>query len=401
MQNYITPNFSFAQIIPDHGVGSRVWDTEGKEYIDLAGGIAVNALGHCHPELVAALTEQANKLWHISNYYTTEPSQNLAKALVDHTFANKVFFANSGAEANEAAFKLARKYCSDNFGPHKTDIISCVNSFHGRTLFTVSVGGQPKYQHGFAPLPEGIHHTPYNDTFSLETAVNENTCAIVIELIQGESGVLPADLEFVETARRLCNEYNAVLIFDEVQTGMGRTGKLFAYEHYDVVPDVLTCAKALGGGFPVAAMLCTDKIAPALSAGSHGTTFGGNPLACAVGLAAFNLINQPSTYENIHKQSQMITAEMMKLSEELGGVFKEIRGKGLLLGCVLDEKYENKASEIVDIARDCGVMILQAGGSVIRLAPSLLLTDEERAVGLERVFTALRLFIENNAEQKA
>lgn len=398
MQNYITPNFSFAQIIPDHGLGSRVWDTEGKEYIDLAGGIAVNALGHCHPDLIAALTEQANKLWHISNYYTTEPTQNLAKALVDHTFADQVFFANSGAEANEAAFKLARKYGTDNYGEHKTDIISCVNSFHGRTLFTVSVGGQPKYQHGFAPLPKGIHHTPFNDTFSLENAANENTCAIVIELIQGESGVLPADLEFVQTARRLCNDLNAVLIFDEVQTGMGRTGKLFAYEHYDVAPDILTSAKALGGGFPIGAMLCTEKIGSALSLGSHGTTFGGNPLACAVGLTSFNLINQSSTYENIAKQSRAFSTEIMKISEELGGVFKEVRGKGLLLGCVLDEKYEDKASEIVNIARENGVMILQAGGSVIRLAPSLLITDEERDAGLERFFIALRLFVENNSE---
>ena len=304
MQNYITPNFSFSPMIHDHAQGSRVWDVEGKEYVDLSGGVAVNALGHCHPELVKALTEQANKMWHISNYYTTEVSQNLAKALVEHTFADKIFFTNSGAESNEAAFKLARKYATDRYGEHKNEIISCVNSFHGRTLFTVSVGGQPKYQHGFAPLPEGIHHTPYNDVFSLENAINENTCAVVLELIQGEGGVLPADMEFVQSARRLCDEFNALLIFDEVQTGMGRTGKLFAYEHYQVFPDILTSAKALGSGFPIGAMLATDKCAAAFTPGSHGTTFGGNPLACAIGLTAFNLINQKSTYEHVEMQSR-------------------------------------------------------------------------------------------------
>ena len=246
MQNYLTPNFSFAPIIPDYAQGSRVWDTEGREYIDLAGGIAVNALGHCHPALVEALEKQAHKLWHISNIYTTEAAQKLAQKLVAATFADKAFFCNSGAEANEAALKLARKYARDHFGEGKGEIIACVNGFHGRTLFTVSVGGQPKYSQDFAPLPPAITHVPYNDAAALEAAVGPQTCAVIIEPVQGESGVLPAQKAFLEAARRACDAHQALLIFDEVQTGMGRTGKLFAYEHYGVAPDILTSAKALG-----------------------------------------------------------------------------------------------------------------------------------------------------------
>ncbi len=396
MHNYITPNFSFAPVVPERAQGSRVWDVDGKDYIDLAGGIAVNALGHCHPELIRALTEQANKLWHISNYYTTEATQDLAKALVDYTFADKAFFANSGAEANEAAFKLARKFAADHYGEEKNEIISCVNSFHGRTLFTVSVGGQPKYQHGFAPLPGGIHHTPYNDVFSLENAVNENTCAVVLELIQGEGGVLPADRAFVQSARELCDEFDALLIFDEVQTGMGRTGKLFAYEHYQIQPDILTSAKALGCGFPIGAMLTTEKCAAALTPGSHGTTFGGNPLACAVALAAFQIIHQSSTYAHIEAQNQAFKQELTQLSDVCGGIFQEIRGKGLLLGCVLADEYEGQAQRLVTLALAHGLMILQAGTNVIRLAPSLLITDEDREEGMRRLLASMQVFATPN-----
>ena len=252
MQNYLTPNFNFAPIIPERGQGSRVWDTEGREYIDLAGGIAVNALGHCHPALLSALTEQAQKLWHISNIYTTAPAQALAKRLTEHTFADKVFFCNSGAEANEAALKLARKYARDRHGEGKHQIIACTNAFHGRTLFTVSVGGQPKYSRDFAPLPEGIAHVPFNDPAALRQAVSAQTCAVIIEPVQGESGVLPATAEFLQTARELCDRFDAALIFDEVQTGMGRTGKLFAYQHGGIAPDILTSAKAWAAASPSA-----------------------------------------------------------------------------------------------------------------------------------------------------
>ena len=393
IKNYITPNFVFADMVPDHATGSRVWDTEGKEYIDLSGGVAVNALGHCHPALIEALNTQAHKMWHISNYYTSEVSQNLAKTLIENSFAQKAFFVNSGAEANEAAFKLARKYACDRFGKEKNEIISCVNSFHGRTLFTVSVGGQPKYQAGFAPLPAGIHHSPFNDSHALENAVNENTCAVVLELVQGEGGVLPATEEFVQTARRLCNEHKALLIIDEVQTGLGRTGKLFAYEHYQIEPDIISIAKALGGGFPIGAMLCTDEVAAAFTPGSHGTTFGGNPLACAVALAAFNIINDPATQAHVQQQSQAFFDDLNALNDRLGGIFREIRGKGLLIGCVLSEQYEGRVAEITSLALQNGLMVLQAGANVLRLAPSLLITDEDRTEGLMRLEVALQQFL--------
>lgn len=392
MHNYLTPNFTFAPMIPAKGLGSRVWDTEGREYLDLAGGIAVNALGHCHPVLVQALTEQAHKLWHVSNIYTTEAAQNLAQKLVQHTFADKVFFCNSGAEANEAALKLARKYARDHFGAEKNEIIACVNAFHGRTLFTVSVGGQPKYSQDFAPLPQGITHIPFNDCAALQQAISDKTCAVIIEPIQGESGVLPATDEFLRTARQLCNQYQAALIFDEVQTGMGRTGKLFAYEHSGVLPDILSSAKALGSGFPIGAMLTTNQFAPSFSAGTHGSTFGGNPLACAVAAAAFDLIQDPQTLNHVQQQGEQLLRGLQAIGTETG-VFQAVRGQGLLIGAVLAEAYQGRASEITAAALQQGLMILVAGGNVLRFAPSLLLNDEDLALGLEKLHLAIHTWL--------
>lgn len=388
MQNYLTPNFSFAPMIPERAEGSRVWDTEGREYVDLSGGIAVNALGHCHPELVNVLNEQAQKLWHISNVYTTKPAQALAQKLVANTFADKVFFCNSGAEANEAALKLARKYARDHFGEGKSEIIACANAFHGRTLFTVSVGGQPKYSRDFAPLPPAITHIPFNDVAALEAAVSEKTCAVIIEPVQGESGILPAEAAFLQAARRVCDANNALLVFDEVQTGMGHTGKLFAYEYYGIAPDILTSAKALGCGFPIGAMLTTDKIAPSFGPGTHGSTFGGNPMACAVGNRAFDLINAPETLKHVNEQGQKLQTALQALGEETG-VFKKVRGMGLLLGCVLADEYTGRAGELVQQALKHGLMILVAGSNVVRFAPSLLLNDEDMNEGLARLRTAI------------
>ena len=397
MENYLTPNFAFAPVIPDHAQGSHVWDTEGREYLDLAGGIAVNALGHCHPALQAALTEQAAKLWHISNIYTTAPAQQLAQRLVAHTFADKVFFCNSGAEANEAAFKLARKYAYDHFGAEKNEIIACVDGFHGRTLFTVSVGGQPKYQKGFAPLPAGIKHIPFNDAEALAAAISDKTCAVVIEPVQGESGVLPASKEFLQAARRLCDEHNALLVLDEVQTGMGRTGKLFAHEHYGVVPDIVSSAKALGAGFPIGAMLTTDKVAPSFAPGTHGSTFGGNPLAAAVGNAAFDIINQADTLAHVQAQGERLQAALRELGNK-HALFSEVRGLGLLVGAVLNDAYHGKAGEFVKVALQHGLMILNAGTNVVRFAPSLLLSDEDLQAALPRLEAAAVQFV---AEQQA
>ncbi|MFQ3070676.1 aspartate aminotransferase family protein [Neisseria polysaccharea] len=395
MQNYLTPNFAFAPMIPERASGSRVWDTEGREYIDFSGGIAVNALGHCHPALVDALNAQMHKLWHISNIYTTRPAQELAQKLVANSFADKVFFCNSGAEANEAALKLARKYARDRFSGGKSEIVACINSFHGRTLFTVSVGGQPKYSKDYAPLPQGITHVPFNDIAALEAAVGKQTCAVIIEPIQGESGILPATAEYLQAARRLCDRHNALLILDEVQTGMGHTGRLFAYEHYGVVPDILSSAKALGCGFPIGAMLATEKIAAAFQPGTHGSTFGGNPMACAVGSRAFDIINAPETLHNVRSQGQKLQTALRSLGEQTG-VFKQVRGMGLLLGCVLDEAYRGRASEIAAAALKHGVMILVAGADVLRFAPSLLLDDEDTAEGLRRLEHALTEFAAAN-----
>lgn len=395
MQNYLTPNFAFAPMIPERASGSRVWDTEGREYIDFSGGIAVNALGHCHPALVDALNAQMHKLWHISNIYTTRPAQELAQKLVANSFADKVFFCNSGAEANEAALKLARKYSRDRFGEGKSEIVACINSFHGRTLFTVSVGGQPKYSKDYAPLPQGITHVPFNDIAALEAAVGEQTCAVIIEPIQGESGILPATAEYLQTARRLCDRHNALLILDEVQTGMGHTGRLFAYEHYGVVPDILSSAKALGCGFPIGAMLATEKIAAAFQPGTHGSTFGGNPMACAVGSRAFDIINAPETLHNVRSQGQKLQTALLDLDRKTG-LFSQVRGMGLLLGCVLDVPYRGRAAEIVAAALKHGVMILVAGADVLRFAPSLLLDDEDMAEGLARLENALVEFAAAN-----
>ena len=394
MTQYLTPNFSFAPMIPERALGSRVWDTEGHELVDLSGGIAVNALGHSHPELIEALTQQAQKVWHISNLYTTQPAQDLARRLVENSFADKVFFCNSGAEANEAALKLARKYARDHFGADsgKTEIIACTDSFHGRTLFTVSVGGQPKYSQDFAPLPEGITHVPFNDCEALERAISEKTCAVIIEPIQGESGVLPATQTYLETARRLCDQYQAALIFDEVQTGVGHTGHLFAYQHYGVTPDIMSLAKALGCGFPIGAMLTTDRLAPSFGPGTHGSTFGGNPLACAVAARAFDIINTPATLQHVQTQGEKLQTALRRLGNETG-VFKEVRGHGLLLGAVLADAYHGRAAEIFNVALAHGVMVLMAGNNVVRFAPSLLLSDEDLNEGVARLEQALQSWL--------
>ncbi|PIT50402.1 acetylornithine/succinyldiaminopimelate transaminase [Snodgrassella communis] len=395
MHNYLTPNFNFAPMFPEHGQGSRIWDKNGQEYIDLAGGIAVNALGHCHPILIEALTAQAHKLWHISNIYTTQPAQELAQRLVKDTFAEQVFFCNSGAEANEAAFKLARKYARDHFaGTDKYEIIACVNGFHGRTLFTVSVGGQSKYSDDFAPLPGGIRHIPFNDVAALDAAVNDKTCAVVIEPIQGESGVLPANAEFLLAARKACDRHQALLIFDEVQTGMGRTGKLFAHQYYDVQPDIVSSAKALGCGIPIGAMLTTAKVGSSFTPGSHGSTFGGNPLACAVGCAAFDIINTPETMQNVLLQGEKLQAGLQELGTTMG-VFSQVRGQGLLLGCVLSDEYKGRAAQLMQLALQHGVLVLVAGQNVLRLAPSLLLTDADLQAGLQRLKAAITAFVHN------
>ncbi|MDG9930038.1 MULTISPECIES: aspartate aminotransferase family protein [unclassified Pseudomonas] len=390
---YLVPNYAPAAFIPVRGQGSRVWDQSGRELIDFAGGIAVNSLGHCHPALVKALTEQANTLWHISNVFTNEPTLRLAHKLVDATFAERVFFCNSGAEANEAAFKLARRVAHDRFGPEKYEIIAALNSFHGRTLFTVSVGGQPKYSDGFGPKIEGISHIPYNDLDALKAAISDKTCAVVIEPIQGEGGVLPADRAYLEGARQLCDQHNALLIFDEVQSGMGRTGELFAYMHYGVTPDILSSAKSLGGGFPIGAMLTTTDLAKHLAVGTHGTTYGGNPLACAVAEAVLDIVNTPEVLNGVKAKHARFKQRLQAIGEQYG-LFSEIRGLGLLLGCALTDAWKGKAKSVLDAATAEGVMVLQAGPDTVRFAPSLVVEDADIDEGLDRFERAVAKLVQ-------
>lgn len=390
--NVILPVYAPAQFVPVKGKGSRVWDQQGKEYIDFSGGIAVTALGHCHPALVETLKRQGETLWHTSNVFTNEPALRLATKLIAATFADRVFFGNSGAEANEAAFKLARYYACKKHSPFKSKIIAFHNAFHGRTLFTVSVGGQPKYSDGFGPKPADIVHVPFNDLAAVKAVIDDHTCAIVVEPIQGEGGVMPATSEFMQGLRALCDEHNALLVLDEVQSGMGRSGKLFSYEHYGIQPDILTTAKALGGGFPVSAMLTTHEIASVMAPGVHGTTYGGNPLACAIAETALDIINTPAVLAGVEARRQQFTDALMALDSELD-IFSEIRGKGLLMGAVLKPEHASKARDILNAAAAEGVMILTAGSDVIRFVPSLVITPEEIDAGMTRFAAALRRVI--------
>lgn len=384
----ILPVYAPAQFIPVKGKGSRVWDQNGNEYIDFAGGIAVNALGHCHPNLVRALHEQSEKLWHVSNVYTNEPALRLAQKLIDNTFADRVFFANSGAEANEAALKLARHYAIETFSPYKTKIISFHHSFHGRTFFTVSVGGQAKYSDGFGPKPADIVHVPFNDLAAVKAIIDDHTCAVILEPVQGEGGLTSGSIEFLTGVRALCDQFNALLIFDEVQCGMGRTGTLFTYQQYGVTPDILTSAKALGGGFPISAMLTTEAISAVMHPGVHGTTYGGNPLACAVGCAAFDTINSPEVLAAIDLKRDLFISELEKINQQYH-VFSQYKGKGLLLGAELVDKYQGKARDFLNIATDFKVMILNAGTSVLRFTPSLVISDDEIKEGMARFSQAV------------
>ncbi|NMH65330.1 aspartate aminotransferase family protein [Shewanella salipaludis] len=379
----MVPNYAPAAVIPVRGEGSRVWDQQGNEFIDFAGGIAVNCLGHCHPALVGALKEQGEKLWHLSNVMTNEPALALATKLVNATFAERVYFANSGAEANEAALKLARRYALEQFGADKDQIIAFDKAFHGRTFFTVSVGGQAAYSDGFGPKPQSITHVPFNDIAALEAVISDKTCAIMLEPLQGEGGIIDADPAFLKAVRTLADKHNALVIFDEVQTGVGRTGDLYAYMSTDVVPDILTTAKALGGGFPIAAMLTTAKIAEHLKIGTHGSTYGGNPLACAVGNAVMDVVNTAEVLEGVKHREQLFRDGLNKINAKYH-VFSEIRGKGLLLGAVLNEQYQGRSRDFLVASVAEGLMILMAGANVVRFTPSLVIPEADIAEGLAR-----------------
>jgi acetylornithine/N-succinyldiaminopimelate aminotransferase len=341
--------------------------------------------------MVKALAEQAGKLWHVSNWFTNEPALRLAQRLTEHTFAERVFFCNSGAEANEAALKLARRYAHDHHGPEKFRVVAATNAFHGRTFFTVTAGGQEKYSRGFGPNPAGITHLPYNDVAALERefdAQGDAICAVILEPMQGEGGMIAGKPEYLQAARRLCDRHGALLIFDEVQSGMGRTGALFSYMQKNVVPHILTSAKGLGGGFPVGAMLTTTEIASAFSVGVHGTTYGGNPLACAVAGAVFDVINTTEVLDGV-KARHALFMEGLRAINARRRVFADLRGEGVWIGAELEAPWHGKAMDVVKAAGDAGLLVLVAGPDVVRIAPSLVIGLDEILEGLARLETAL------------
>ncbi|AIL71854.1 bifunctional N-succinyldiaminopimelate-aminotransferase/acetylornithine transaminase protein [Vibrio vulnificus] len=384
----MVPCYNPMEMIPVKGQGSRIWDQNGNEYIDFAGGIAVSCLGHCHPVMVNALTEQAGKLWHLSNVMTNEPALRLAKKLTEVSFAERVFFANSGAEANEAALKLARRYAADVYGPEKSEIIAFKQGFHGRTFFTVTVGGQAAYSDGFGPKPGDVTHLPYNDIEALQAHISDRTCAVMMEPLQGEGGIIPPTAEFIQAVRELCDKHNALLVFDEVQTGNGRTGEFYAYQGLGVTPDILSTAKSLGGGFPIGAMLTTAKLAEHLKVGTHGSTYGGNPLACAVAEAVVTEVSKPETLQGVKEREQWFREGLAKLNEKYQ-IFAEIRGKGLLLGAALNEQWQGRARDVLVAAGKEGLLVLVAGANVVRFTPSLVITKQEIEEGFAKLDKAI------------
>ncbi|PFG55107.1 acetylornithine aminotransferase [Vibrio sp. ES.051] len=388
----MVPCYNPMEMIPVKGEGSRVWDQQGNEYIDFAGGIAVNCLGHCHPVMVKALIEQGNKLWHLSNVMTNEPALRLAKKLTEISFAERVFFANSGAEANEAALKLARRYAVDVHGQEKSEIIAFKQGFHGRTFFTVTVGGQEAYSDGFGPKPGDVTHLPYNDIEALQAHMSDRTCAVMMEPLQGEGGIVPPTPEFAQTVRELCDKHNALLIFDEVQTGNGRTGHFYAYQGLGITPDILSTAKSLGGGFPIGAMLTTAKLADHMKVGTHGSTYGGNPLACAVAEAVVNEVTKPEVLAGVLEREAMFREGLEKINAQYH-IFSEIRGKGLLLGAALNEQWQGRARDVLVAAGQQGLMVLVAGADVIRFTPSLVITKQEIEEGLAKLDKAIATLV--------
>ncbi|MFN3310197.1 MAG: acetylornithine transaminase [Thermomonas sp.] len=394
-RDVLLPVYAPRQLVLARGQGARLWDSSGRDYVDFAAGIAVCSLGHCDPELTAALAEQAGRLWHTSNVFVSEPPLRLAQELVAASrFAKRAFLCNSGAEANEAAIKLVRKWAA-NAGrpPQRRVIVTCRGSFHGRTLAAVTATAQPKYQQDFEPLPEGFRYVDFNDIAQLEAALSGgDVAAVMLEPVQGEGGVLPAAPGYLQAVRALCDRCDALLVLDEIQCGMGRTGTLFAHWQDGVVPDIVTLAKALGGGFPVGALLAGPKVAAAMAVGAHGTTFGGNPLAAAVARVALRRLASEEIVANVARQSQALLDGLQALNREFG-LFAEVRGRGLMLGAVLKPEHAGKAGAIGDLAAECGLLLLQAGPDVLRLVPALNIRDGEVADGLARLRQALSAFV--------
>lgn len=373
-KKYLMNTYNRAPIVLRKGRGMKVWDTTGKEYLDFVGGIAVNCLGHCHPKVVIALQKQAQRLIHVSNLYHIEPQIKLAKLLVENSFADKAFFCNSGAEAIEGAIKLARKYSKDHFTSSKYEIITAYGSFHGRTLAALTATGQEKFQKGFEPLVPGFKYVPFNDIDALMNAITDKTCAILLEPIQGEGGIRIPSADYLIQVRKLCDENKLLLILDEIQTGMGRTGRLFAYEHFNIEPDIMTLAKGLAGGFPIGALLAKDTVAAVFQPGTHASTFGGNPLGCAASLATLEtLLEDGFLLDHCRRIGKHFKDSLEKLKKDFPSYIADVRGLGLLLGIEL-----TKAGEpIVESCAGRGILINCTSGNVLRFTPPLIVTEKE------------------------
>ena len=380
---YMMPTYKPAEFVPSKAKGSWVWDKTNKKYIDFASGIAVSSLGHCHPALNKALAEQSKKIWHLSNLLTNEPALRLAKILCKHTFAEKVFFSNSGAEAVEGAIKTARKHAYTNISKKKNGIVAFSDAFHGRTMMTIALNGSDRFVEGYGPMPEGIKHHPFNETKNLEKVINKNTAAVIVELVQGEAGIIKAKKDFIQKIKKLCKQNQALIIVDEVQSGAGRTGTLFAYEQFGIKPDIMCCAKGIGGGIPIGAVLTSSKIAECMQLGSHGSTFGGNPLVTAVALSVLNIFENDSILDNVFLMSKYFESEF-KSKIMILDVVKELRIKGLMIGIGLDENIID-CSKLTQKALDNKLLINITGNS-IRLLPPLIITKDEIDILIKKIF---------------
>ncbi len=372
-EDVIMSTYSRIPIAIEKGKGVRVWDMNGKEYIDFVAGIAVCNLGHCHPKVVDALTKQAQKLFHVSNLYYTEPQAKLGAWLTQHSFADRVFFCNSGAEANEAAIKLARRFFRERGEKNRFRIISALMSFHGRTMATLSATGQDKIKQGFDPLLEGFDFVPFNDIDSLEKMLGPEHCAVLLEPVQGEGGVICPDPSYLKSVRELCDKTGALLILDEIQTGLGRTGKLFAHEHFSITPDIMTLAKALGNGLPIGAMLATEKVAQGFGPGAHASTFGGTPVITAAALATVKALDEEKLAENAENQGKYFKEKLMALKERYGHIIKDVRGLGLLMGMELDAP----AGPISSACMERGFLINTIQEKILRFIPPLIIEKED------------------------
>ncbi|MBR3193122.1 aspartate aminotransferase family protein [Bosea sp. (in: a-proteobacteria)] len=377
----LLPTYARAPIALERGEGAWAITADGTRYLDFGAGIAVNALGHAHPHLVEALTQQAQRIWHTSNLYTMPDGEKLARRLCEATFAERVFFTNSGAEANECAIKMARKYHAAKGHPERYRIVTFEGAFHGRTLATIAAGGQQKYIDGFGPKVDGFDQVPFDDEAALKAAIGPETAALMIEPIQGEGGLRSVPMRFLKRLRELCDEHGLMLIFDEIQTGVGRTGKFFAYEHYGVAPDIMSIAKGIGGGFPMGACLATEEAASGMTLGTHGTTFGGNPLAMAVGNAVLDVILAPGFLDRVQKTALRLRQSLAQLKDQHPQVIEEIRGEGLMLGL----KLKTPNTDFVAQARAAGLLVVAAGDNVVRLLPPLIIGESEVAEGVARL----------------